>query len=244
MRPLVLVFLLLMVLNLAQVAQNHYLFQSLASKDELVEELTVKLNEKEKELREQEERLLEAERKIIALERNKKWIYALGVSEGRGIAIKLYVERSPGEGRILVDTKNVLLETDVQSAMRNALAAAQNLTGIEVKEDIVFTVVNPLPDSIVLTGESAGAAMAIAIVALIENKDIKKNVVITGAVTRNGKIVKVSQIESKAQAALEAGAEILLVPKGQSIGISLEGLKIVEVESLAEAREYMLYQRL
>lgn len=252
-KALLSVFLLLMLLNLAQIAQNYYLTQSLSSREQLVDELAAKLydtaleyqaslseiRKKDEKLKEQEAQLLEAARKIIALERNKEWIYVLGVSEGRGVVLKLFVERSPGEGRILVDTKNVLLETDVQSAMRNSLAAAQNLTGVKIKDDIVFTISNPLEGNIVLTGESAGAAMAIGILALIEDKEIRKDVVITGTITRDGKITLVSQIESKAQAAKEAGAKTLLVPEGQKI--ELTGLTIIEVNDLAEAKKYMLY---
>jgi predicted ATP-dependent protease len=254
MRPLYYIFILLMALNLAQVILNYSLLDNLAFKEEAVMGLAEELQKtsagysslleevgrKDEALMEQQKKLQEAERKIVSLGTEKKWIYALGVTEGRGMALKLYVEKRPGEGRILVDIKNTLLETDLQGAALNSLSAAQNLTGAEIRDDIVFTMRSPLKGELILTGESAGAAMAIAIVALLEDREIRKDVVITGAVTRTGKIRKVSQIESKAQAAREAGAKVLLVPKGQGRDVNIPGLRLVEVGTLEEALGYML----
>lgn len=253
MRPLKYVFILLMVLNIAQVALNYHLLDNLTSTQDRVVSLTEELqrtaveysslleevNVKDRELREKEERLQEVERKIVSLERDKKWIHVLGVTDGEGVALKLYVEKRPGSGRILVDIKNTLLETDLQSAALNSLAAAENLTGVKIEEDIVFTMSSPLEGDIVLTGESAGAAMAIAIVALIEDREINENAVITGAVTARGKILSVSQVLSKAQAAKNAGADTLLVPEGQGRDVDIPGLRVVEVKTLEEALKYV-----
>lgn len=254
LRPLQYVFILLMVLNIAQAALNYRLLDDLAATQDRVVSLTEELQKsaveysylleevdvKEGELRDKEKRLREVERRIVSLERDKKWIHVLGVTDGEGVALKLYVEKRPGSGRILVDIKNTLLETDLQSAALNSMAAAENLTGVKVKEDIVFTMSSALDGDIVLTGESAGAAMAIAIVALIEDREINEKAVITGAVTATGKILSVSQVLSKAQAAKDVGADTLLVPEGQGRDVDIPGLRVVEVKTLEEALKYVL----
>lgn len=255
MRPLQYVFLLLIVLNLAQLALNYHLLDNLTSKQRVVLELTERLQDtsgsysllleevkkKDEVIEEQRRKLREAERKIVSVGGVQKEIYVLGVTGGRGIALKLLVEKRPGDGRILVDIKDTFLEMNLQEAALNSLAAAEKYTGQKVKDDVVFTLLNPLKESIVLTGESAGAAIAIAIVSLIEGRDIRRDVVITGAVTPAGKILRVSQIDLKAQAAHEAGAKLLLVPKGQSKEVKVQGLKVVEVETLQDALSYALY---
>lgn len=254
MRLLKFVFLMLMALNVAQVALNYHLMDSLESSQDRVVQLTEKLQEattayssllkdaesKETELRQKETELREAERKIVSLGSDKKWIYVLGVTEGKGVALKLSVEKRPGDGSVLVDVRNNLFETDLQNAALNSLAAAENLTGAKINDDIVFTMTTPLKGDIVLKGESAGAAMAITIIALIEDREIRENTVITGAITTSGKILSVSQIDSKARAAREAGADTLLVPEGQGRDVEIPGLRIVEVKTLDEALKYIL----
>jgi predicted S18 family serine protease len=253
LKPLYLVFVLLMALNLAQAALNQQLLEDLTSARELAEELAAQIQEaaagysllvKEvgrlrEELREKE-KTLEAERRTVSLG-NRKAIYVLGVTDSQGIALKLLVEKNPGGGRVLVDIKHAILETDLQGAALNSLAAAENLLGEKIVDDIVFTVDNPLNSSIVLTGESAGAAMAVAIVALEEGREIRENVVITGGVTRSGKILVVSQLGTKAAAARAAGADTLLVPRGQGRDLGVPGLRVVEVGTLEEAVERILY---
>jgi predicted S18 family serine protease len=252
------VFILLMFLNLIQITQNFYLTQGLLNREAKIEALTGdlselsieyqasidELSEKKEELTHAEARLVEAQQKIIALdqatEKKKRGVYTLGVTDGRGVALKLTVEVERGDGRLLADTKNVLLETDVQGAMRSAFLAAQNATGAEMRNaDFIFTIANTLEENVVLTGGSAGAAMAIALVALVDDKKIRDDVVITGAITRDGRIMKVSQIEKKAEAAKNVGAKLLLVPKDQ--GAELDGIEVIEVANLSEAMKYLLY---
>lgn len=255
MKPLYYVFVLLMALNVAQAALNQQLMEDLTSARERATELAARAHEmvaSHSQLREEIGRLREelvmkekkrqhAERKIISLGGDKTAIYVLGVTDNEGIALKLLVEKNPGEGRVLVDIKHAILETDLQGAALNSLAAAQNLLGEEIRDDIVFTVDNPLNSSIVLTGESAGAAMAVAIVALAQGREIRDNMVITGGITGSGKILVVSQLATKASAARAAGADTFLVPKGQGRNLNIPGLRVVEVETLEEAVKYMVY---
>lgn len=252
------VFILLMFLNLVQIAQNFYLTQGVLQRHAEILELkegllslhgeyqaaASELGKKQEELNNLEADLAKAQVKIItldkALEKKQKQIYTLGVTDGRGVAMKLTVEMEKGTGRLLADTKNIFFETDVQGTMRSAFLAARNLTGAEMSsEDFTFTIVNPLEGNVVITGESAGAAMAVALVALVEGKNIRDDAAITGLITRDGGIGKVSQIEKKAIAAENAGVKLLLVPPTQ--GLEVEGLEVKEVANLSEASELLLY---
>jgi len=119
----------------------------------------------------------------------------------------------------------------------------------------------------VIGGPSAGAALAIATIAAIEGKKVRGDVLITGAINRDGSIGPVTSILTKAEASKRAGASVFLVPLLQSRDVIYEtdeycekfgatefcteetkprrvnitqetGIKIVEVENISEAARY------
>lgn len=166
-------------------------------------------------------------------------IYTLGVRDEEGVPIPLRIEMKTGEGRVLIDTEGVLLEPSVQSAVKTAFQVAQNISGADLrKKDIIFRIVNSFNETLVLSGESAGAAMTVGLVALVTGRQVKQGVVITGEINEDGSLGKVSQIEPKAEAAKRANATTFLVPQGQAVRI--EGISVVEVSDIHEAMRYIL----
>jgi len=148
-------------------------------------------------------------------------------SDGLGMISRLTVEIMPGAGRVLVDT-HPLVGFDFQYADRTAVKVASKLTGYALDDDgegleradVLFLVSTLTGESVEIQsidGPSAGAATTVATIAALENKIIKENVIITGTINEDGSIGPVGGIFQKAQAASEAGAELFLVPSGQSV---------------------------
>jgi len=147
-------------------------------------------------------------------------------SDGAGMICQLTVRIFPGEGRVLVDT-SPLVGFDFQYANITALKVACDITGIARDEDgegikgadVLFIVCTPTGERVevqAIDGPSAGAITAIALIAAIENRKVRRDVVLTGTIQEDGTIGPVGGILSKAQAAEEIGAGLFLVPPGQS----------------------------
>ena len=143
-----------------------------------------------------------------------------------GIICDLMVEISPGNGRILVDTYP-LIGFDFQSAERTAVEVASTVTGFELDSDgglkgadVLLEVSAPTEGSVEvqsIDGPSAGAATTVAIIAAIENRTVRKDVIMTGTIEKNGSIGQVGGVLAKAEAANDFGARLFLVPSGQSV---------------------------
>jgi len=148
-------------------------------------------------------------------------------SDGVGVISQLTVEIKPGDGRVLVDTQP-LVGFDFQYADRTAVKVASELTGYALDDDgeglegadVLFLITTLTEESVeiqAIDGPSAGAATTVATIAALMDKIVKKNVIITGTINEDGSIGPVGGVFQKAQAASEAGAEVFLVPSGQSV---------------------------
>jgi uncharacterized protein len=185
--------------------------------------------------------------------------------DGEGLTTVLNVQIVPGSGRVLANIDKLLFWTDTQNSIRTSTRVASNLTGTDLsKYDIIYTIET---NATAVEGPSAGAALTIATIAALENREINPDVMITGAINHDGTIGPVSAILPKAKAAREVGAETFLVPLLHSreityktnrhceqIGISQicttekiptevsiseeAGIEVVEVRTIEEAIEY------
>ena len=147
--------------------------------------------------------------------------------DGLGIVCNLTVRVIPnGEGSILVDTYPLLgfdfqyshwIAVEVAAARANVLLDDD---GVGIKgADVLFKVIPPgegVVEVQAIDGPSAGAATTVATVAALENRKVRDDVVLTGTISRDGRIGSVGGIFEKAKAAHEAGASLFLVPPGQS----------------------------
>ncbi|MFH0928816.1 MAG: S16 family serine protease [Candidatus Aenigmatarchaeota archaeon] len=133
--------------------------------------------------------------------------------DGNGVMTPLIVEAKPGSGKVLVDIDKPLFWTDTQFSIQTARYVAMNMTGIDLSNyDLMYSIKS---NASVIGGPSAGAAIAIATIAALQNKTVNENVIITGTVESDGTIGEVGGILEKAKAAKDVGAEIFIVPFGQ-----------------------------
>jgi len=135
--------------------------------------------------------------------------------EYEGVVMEADIEFIEGDGRILVDTvPNIGI--DIQTSVRTAVLVAQELTGISLSNTDLILTVRASEEVQVVDGQSAGAAITIAILAALTNQTVKQGVYMTGTINRNGSIGAVGGIAAKALAAAEKDSEWFLVPEGQS----------------------------
>ncbi|MBI4895089.1 MAG: hypothetical protein HY831_01215 [Candidatus Aenigmarchaeota archaeon] len=144
----------------------------------------------------------------------------VAVSEdGSGILGKANIELVPGKGRILINT-DPFIEADTQLSAETAIKYALNYTKVNIKNNDIIVSFNMTftnaSQADVVGGPSAGSALTVAAIAVLENKTVRNDISLTGTVELNGSIGKVGSVPEKAAAAGKAGMKIFLVPKDQA----------------------------
>ncbi len=165
----------------------------------------------------------------------------VGGASGGSLAIQVSVE--PGEGNIYT---SVYPKTGIstQSSEENAVISSFLYSNKSLDEcTIHFDVINTLNSKFV-DGPSAGVAMAVATSAVLQNKELRQDAVITGTIDKNGNIGTVGGISEKTTSAAISGKKYFLttIPsvRYKIISAALEDLghiKMVDVRTLEEAIE-------
>ena len=137
-----------------------------------------------------------------------------------GVAAFLTVHTQKGRGNIYVNINSVLSREDTQNSARMAALVASEYTNRSLEEYDFFY--NIIADASVLEGPSAGAALAVATIAALENRTLRKDVMMTGSINHDGTIGPAGRIEAKAKAAKAEGAYLFLVPVGELPDIKYE----------------------
>lgn len=126
-----------------------------------------------------------------------------------GSVADLYLEIQPGSGRVFLDTYPLTkLDTQFSTRFANSIAceyAEKNCESL----DFFYTVKSR---SAIVGGPSAGAAMAILTISMLEEKKIPQDIAVTGTINSGGVIGPVAGIKSKVKAAEEAGLSSVLIP--------------------------------
>src|SRR3989344_157021 len=126
---------------------------------------------------------------------------------GNGLLIDLTVEIKPGDGKILANIDVPSFITDTQASMREAARQAAVFAKTDISNlDVVYSVTGPVNT---IGGPSAGAAMTVATAALLLNKPLRQDALITGTIEDDGTIGPVGGIREKLEAAKTAGYKIV-----------------------------------
>jgi len=195
---------------------------------------------------------------------NKAGLVIVGVDEnGIGKASLLLTEKRAGSGLVLVNIGDILADYETQYSARVAAKVASNYTSRKLDSwDIIYNIES---NASVVGGSSAGSAMAVATISLLENKELNGSVAITGSLNEDGTLGSASGIKQKANAARGEGVKLLLVPKGSDYDVisyiderkcesmdSVEyceikrsersnlGIELKEVETIKDALQYFL----
>jgi len=146
------------------------------------------------------------------------WIYSVGVyvenDVTKGMVLKIYAKFIPGTGSVLIKT-TPKMGIAIQESAETAYAVAQRVTGVNARDlDVIITIASNKTLNI-LDGPSAGAAITALLASALTGKEIRTDVIATGAISPDGSITKVGGLIAKAEAAYNNGAKIFAVPKGQ-----------------------------
>ncbi len=137
-------------------------------------------------------------------------------SNGVGRLAELLVEMRPGTGKVFIafNENNPILNDETQASLKTAIAVARRYATInDADYDLHYTMSAP---SATVGGSSAGAAMAVATLLLLQGKTPRNDTVITGTITEEGFIGQVGGVLEKARAAKEAGFTRMVVPRGEA----------------------------
>lgn len=98
------------------------------------------------------------------------------------------------------------------------------------------------PGGIPIDGPSAGVSMATAIASAIRQIPVDNTVAMTGEVSIHGKVKPVGGVVAKVEAAFQAGATKVIIPKEnwQEIFAGLNGLQVIPVETVEEVLHHAL----
>lgn len=160
-----------------------------------------------------------SESQTDAVQRNGTVVKVPAVdTEGRGLVGMFEVEAVHGTGKTLTNIDHILFFVETQHSIQTAKAVAANVTGLDIgRYNIVYDVETRGGNSTVVSGPSAGAALAIATIAELQGIELDPDVMVTGSIRPDGTIGKVGGVPEKLRAAKEAGAKVFLVPAGQGI---------------------------
>lgn len=95
------------------------------------------------------------------------------------------------------------------------------------------------PGGTPIDGPSAGIAIATAVTSAIRGIKVDHEIAMTGEVGIHGKVKPVGGVVAKVEAAFQAGATTVFIPKDnwQSLFEGLEGLRVIPVETVTEVFE-------
>ncbi|MCW4046573.1 MAG: hypothetical protein NWE99_03300 [Candidatus Bathyarchaeota archaeon] len=187
-----------------------------------------------------------------------QWIYMAGVvstetGKQQGEIMQIYARFMDGTGKVFIAT-TPKIGIDLQASAETAFSVAREISKVGANSmDCALTVAaNRTVD--VVDGPSAGAAITILLSSLLQGKEIRRDLAITGTIQSDGTIGKVGGIIEKAMAAAGIGMQTFLVPQGQSsVTVYVEKVtqigdwriveyvpKVVNVEEYLEEQGYTI----
>ena len=160
--------------------------------------------------------------------------------EGSVATLKLEIEE--GSGRVFMDSFP-LSKIDTQISTRFAKEVACNFLEVDCSNyDFFYTI---RANSALVGGPSAGAAITVLTISVLEDLPIDTHTSITGTINTGGIIGPVGSVAAKAQSAPGSGVRTVLIPKYTVVNMSNftdydseYGVEVIEVSHISEALYY------
>lgn len=205
-----------------------------------ISELDAEVGELSAQVLDLGERLGIAQEEIGELSPKITNYFVVGVrSDGKGVVVPVQVKVVKGNGAISVNINRVEFRSGTQDSIRTGAVVASLETGVPISDkDITVSFVNTGEDIVTVDGGSAGAAITVAIMATLLDRDINTGVMMTGTISIQRNVGPVGSVSAKAEAARDSGAHTFLVPKGQGVGVS--GIAVTEVENINDAADRII----
>ncbi|MFH1752216.1 MAG: S16 family serine protease [archaeon] len=177
-------------------------------------------------------------------------IYAID-SGNNALQASLALQIEPGKGMVWSSVVP-LVGTTTQDAERTAVQVAENYSSLVKQHDFKFEII---ASASTVEGPSAGAAMALLTISILQEKQLPDYVSITGTINGDGSVGSVGGVYEKAEKAAETGIQLFMIPPGSKrqliktdegiesinlveFALSEWNLKVIEVSSIDEVLEY------
>ncbi|MCL6611961.1 MAG: ATP-dependent protease LonB [Peptococcaceae bacterium] len=129
-----------------------------------------------------------------------------------------------------------------RGSVENVLTVLRRATDVDPRD---YDIHINFPGGVPIDGPSAGIALATAVYSAIKGIPVDNLVAMTGEVSIRGLVMPVGGVAAKVDAARQAGARRVLVPKEnyQNIFSNLDDIEVVAVEKLEEVLDLALVER-
>ena len=155
-----------------------------------------------------------------------------------------------GQGRITVTgvveeeelgnrARTIRRKSMAKNSVENVLTVLQRVTGIDPRD---YEIHVNFPGGGPIDGPSAGVAIAVAVYSAITDMPVDNKIAMTGEISIRGMVKPVGGVMAKVEAAYQAGADRVFIPKEnyQDIYRNIEGIEVIPVERLEEVLEVAL----
>ncbi len=187
---------------------------------------------------------------FAVIETDSMQVFAVTES-GTALASNLALTIKPGTGMIWTDIEP-LVGTSTQSTAKIAIETAKDYSTEVEKYDYFFNITS---DASLVEGPSAGAAMTLLVISMLQDKDIPDDVALTGTITAEGGVGSVGGVFEKSKEAAKIGIKLFMIPPGDTRQTVKEdgevksinivdyanknwGIKIIEVDNIDEVLFY------
>ncbi len=168
--------------------------------------------------------------------------HAVAVSEnGDGVVVDFSLKSTAGSGRLLVNVRHTLFETDAEYSLQNALSSAKKTLGVPLTARD-YTIDLKTRQKLV-GGESATAVFAVAIIANYLNRPMRTDSVLTASLDSQGNLLPVGAVDEKIIAAVKAGKKFFYIARGQELKYENElsrEIQITRLDTLEDAVEKLI----
>jgi ATP-dependent Lon protease len=174
-------------------------------------------------------------------------VTGLAWTEVGGDLLTIEAVQMPGRGRMTVtgNLRDVMKES-ISAANSYVRAKAVSL-GVRPSQFNATDIHVHVPEGATpKDGPSAGVAMVTAIVSLLTNNPVRRDVAMTGEVTLRGRVLPIGGLKEKLLAALRGGLKTVLIPAENEKDLAdipdnvKEGLKIIPVSKVEDVLAYAL----
>lgn len=174
--------------------------------------------------------------------------YVPAVVGSDGDLVNISVSLIPGEGNVYVSVYPRIGMT-TQESIEEAIFYAHIISGTPEECDVLVTFQAP-PSTSYIEGPSAGTALTVMTYALLENRTMREDTIITGAVDSAGNVGAVGGLYEKARGAAAMGAKYFITPAETFYEMLLlkkvesqYGITILEARRVDEVIGFMIENR-
>jgi Lon-like ATP-dependent protease len=180
-------------------------------------------------------------------------VYGPGIGSLLEIEVTAFPTLQPNTGKVTITgvvdeeeigggSKTLRRKSMARGSVENVLTVLRHY-GIEASR---YDLHINFPGGAPVDGPSAGIAVATAIASAVSGIPVDNRVAMTGELSIHGKVKPVGGITGKVEAAFQAGAGKVLIPKDnwQEMFTQYEGLEIVRVDKLDDVFEIALGRRM